>query len=105
MKMQNNEMHGNRQEKLSLGFTLQVGADMPCLGDVEEDDGGVGTVPTERVDGEGEGEEELEESGDGTTGEDTGKRRRQPSQKMIEAMGMLKRRVPESPTQGKSFSV
>ncbi|XP_063605149.1 longitudinals lacking protein, isoforms H/M/V-like isoform X2 [Penaeus indicus] len=78
----------------------EVGADMPCLGDVEEDDGGVGAVPTERVDGEGEGEEELEESGDGTTGEDTGKRRRQPSQKMIEAMGMLKRRVPESPTQG-----
>ncbi|XP_042872515.1 longitudinals lacking protein, isoforms H/M/V-like isoform X3 [Penaeus japonicus] len=78
----------------------EVGADMPCLGDVEEDDGGVGTVPTERVDGEGEGEEELDESGDGTTGEDTGKRRRQPSQKMIEAMGMLKRRVSESPTQG-----
>lgn len=88
-----------------MDFTLQVGADMPCLGDVEEDDGGVGTVPTERVDGEGEGEEELDESGDGTTGEDTGKRRRQPSQKMIEAMGMLKRRVSESPTQGNSFSI
>ncbi|XP_042872514.1 mastermind-like protein 2 isoform X2 [Penaeus japonicus] len=88
------------QDLGSLTGASKVGADMPCLGDVEEDDGGVGTVPTERVDGEGEGEEELDESGDGTTGEDTGKRRRQPSQKMIEAMGMLKRRVSESPTQG-----
>ncbi|XP_066965383.1 longitudinals lacking protein, isoforms H/M/V-like isoform X2 [Macrobrachium rosenbergii] len=63
----------------------EVGASMPCIG--EEDETGAG-----------EGEEEME--ADVTTEEDTGKRRRQPTQKMIEAMGMLKRKIPESPTQG-----
>ncbi|XP_066965378.1 longitudinals lacking protein, isoforms H/M/V-like isoform X1 [Macrobrachium rosenbergii] len=65
--------------------TTEVGASMPCIG--EEDETGAG-----------EGEEEME--ADVTTEEDTGKRRRQPTQKMIEAMGMLKRKIPESPTQG-----
>ncbi|XP_064079782.1 longitudinals lacking protein, isoforms H/M/V-like isoform X3 [Macrobrachium nipponense] len=63
----------------------EVGASMPCIG--EEDETGAG-----------EGEEEMET--DVATEEDTGKRRRQPTQKMIEAMGMLKRKIPESPTQG-----
>ena len=57
---------------------------MPCIGEEDE----TGTAE----------EEELET--DVATEEDTGKRRRQPTQKMIEAMGMLKRKHPESPTQG-----
>ncbi|XP_053631491.1 protein tramtrack, alpha isoform isoform X2 [Cherax quadricarinatus] len=79
----------------------EVGASMPCLGDVaEEDEAGVTSATTDGVDTEGVGDEDVDEVADGTAGEDTGKRRRQPSQKMIEAMGMLKRKVPESPTQG-----
>ncbi|XP_042224659.1 protein tramtrack, beta isoform-like isoform X2 [Homarus americanus] len=78
----------------------EVGASMPCLGDVtEEEEAGVASGATDGVDAEGVGDEDADESVDGTA-EDTGKRRRQPSQKMIEAMGMLKRKVPESPTQG-----
>lgn len=64
----------------------EVGASMPCIGEEDE----TGTV---------EGDDEME-SVDVATEEDTGKRKRQPTQKMIEAMGMMKRKVPESPTQG-----
>ncbi|XP_050728566.1 polyhomeotic-proximal chromatin protein-like isoform X4 [Eriocheir sinensis] len=77
----------------------EVGASMPCLGDVTEEEG----VPASGEGGDAEGgagQEEAEESAEGSTGEEIGKRKRQPSQKMIEAMGMLKRKVPESPTQG-----
>lgn len=77
---------------------LKVGASMPCLGDVTEEEG----VPASGDGGDGEGgagQEEAEESAEGST-EEIGKRKRQPSQKMIEAMGMMKRKVPESPAQG-----
>lgn len=77
---------------------------MPCLGDVtEEEESVVASAATDGVDAEGVGEEDADESVDGNAGEDTGKRRRQPSQKMIEAMGMLKRKIPESPTQGETM--
>lgn len=77
----------------------KVGASMPCLGDVTEEEG----VPASGEGGDAEGagsQEETEEAAEGASGEEIGKRKRQPSQKMIEAMGMLKRKVPESPTQG-----
>lgn len=76
---------------------------MPCLGDVTEEEG----VPASSEGGEAEGtaaQDETEEAAEGSTGEEIGKRKRQPSQKMIEAMGMLKRKVPESPTQGNALS-
>lgn len=78
---------------------------MPCLGDVTEEEEG---VPASSEGGEGEGaagQEDTEDAAEGSTGEEIGKRKRQPSQKMIEAMGMLKRKVPESPTQGNVLSV
>lgn len=78
------EKHPTENENGSGEEATEVGASMPCLG--EEDETGAG-------------EEEMETE-DVSAEEDTGKRRRQPTQKMIEAMGMLKRKVPESPTQG-----
>lgn len=75
---------------------------MPCLGDEEEG------VPASSDGGEAEGaagQEEAEEAAEGSTGEEIGKRKRQPSQKMIEAMGMLKRKVPDSPAQGNVVSL
>lgn len=73
---------------------------MPCLGDVTEEETDTPADGVEEGGAGGGGEDEAEEHMDGAGGEDTGKRKRQPSQKMIEAMGMLKRKVPESPTQG-----
>ena len=84
---------------------FKVGASMPCLGDVTEEEEG---VPASSEGGEGEGavgQDESEEAAEGSTGEEIGKRKRQPSQKMIEAMGMLKRKIPETPTQGKVLYV
>ncbi|KAG0710891.1 hypothetical protein GWK47_021839 [Chionoecetes opilio] len=66
----------------------EVGASMPCLGDEEEG------VPVSSEGGDGEGGEDAEDG----AGEEIGKRKRQPSQKMIEAMGMQKRKFPETPT-------
>lgn len=78
----------------------EVGASMPCLGDVTEEEEGV-AASSEGGEGEGgAGQDDNDDAAEGSTGEEIGKRKRQPSQKMIEAMGMLKRKVPESPTQG-----
>lgn len=84
---------------MAISILSKVGASMPCLGDVTEEEGVAAS--SERGDAESTaGQEEGDEGGDGATAEEIGKRKRQPSQKMIEAMGMLKRKVPESPTQG-----
>ncbi|KAK8387715.1 hypothetical protein O3P69_018305 [Scylla paramamosain] len=94
------EKQPTETENGSTEETPEVGASMPCLGDVTEEEEG---VPASSEGGEGEGgagQDESEDAAEGSTGEEIGKRKRQPSQKMIEAMGMLKRKVPESPTQG-----